>query len=124
MKRTKKKEGPRRRGGIRVSSGLGLPTARVPGPIEAYAKLEPKITVMFNGQTKVENARFEDVHRGGLLMRDPADFKKWKNVTFGDGCLSKDPNDIFREFKKEGHRGPPSLREQRSWPVVKKYISM
>ena len=91
---------------------------------DTYAKLQPKITLWIGEEAEFDNVRFEDLHRGGIILPDANAFKSWKNVTFGDGCLSKDPNDIFREFKKEGHRGPPSIREQRSWPVVKKYISM
>jgi hypothetical protein len=88
---------------------------------EKYAELIPKITVWVNEGTQIENVRFEDLHRGGLLLPDREAFKKWKNVTFGDGCLSKDPNELLREFKGTVHRGQPELKEL---PVVKKYISM
>jgi hypothetical protein len=91
---------------------------------DTYAKLQPKITLWIGEKAELENVRFEDLHRGGIILPDANASKSWKNVTFGDGCLSKDPNDIFREFKKKGHQGPPNLREQSNWPVVKEYISM
>lgn len=88
---------------------------------DTYAKLPPKITLWIGEGTEIENVRFDDLHRGAMVMPDANAFKIWKNVTFGDGCLSKDPNDIFREFKDRVHRGQPRLRDL---PVVKKYISM
>ena len=88
---------------------------------EKYADLIPKITVWVNEGTQIENVRFEDLHRGGLILPDREAFKKWKNVTFGDGCLSKDPDELLREFKGTVHRGRPRLKEL---PVIEKYITM
>ena len=88
---------------------------------DTYAKLPPKITLWVGQGAEFENVRFDNLHRGAIVLPDANAFKSWKNVTFGDGCLSKDPSDIFREFKDRVHRGQPRLRDL---PVVKKYISM
>jgi len=45
---------------------------------------------------------------------------KWKNVTFGKGCLSKDPKELIREYKGQMNRGQPS----ESLKPEKKYTSM
>lgn len=60
------------------------------------SKIVPKITVKVYDGTQLENVRFEDVHRGGIWVTDTDVFKKWKNVSFGDGCLSKDPAELLR----------------------------
>ena len=69
------------------------------GGMETYAKMVPKIMLWFKGDAEVENVRFEDLHRGGILMPDAAAARKWKNVTFGAGCLSNDPKELIREYK-------------------------
>ncbi len=50
-------------------------------------------------------------------------FKGWKNVTFGDGCVSKDPNDLVRGYEAElaemGGGHPTSPLEPK-----KKYTTM
>ena len=87
---------------------------------DTYAKIPPKITLWIGQGTEIENVRFEDLHRGAIVLPDAGAFKSWKNVTFGKGCLSKDPKEIFREYKGKVHRSLPRLRDL---PVVKKYIT-
>ena len=52
----------------------------------------------------MENVRFEDVHRGGIVLLDAALVEKWKNVTYGDGCLSKDSKELVRVYKGKVNR--------------------
>ena len=40
------------------------------------------------------------MHRGGIVTLSADVFKKWKNVTFGNGCLSKYPTELIRESEK------------------------
>ncbi len=81
---------------------------------KVFPKMPPKITIWVES-AKVENVRFDDLHRGGILTPNADIFKSWKNVTFGEGCLSKDPKELIREINpKKGLRQTPD----------KKYISM
>ena len=73
-----------------------------------FAKLEPKITLWVNTDTEITNVRFEDLHRGGIVLPDATAAEKWKNVTFGKGCLSTDPKELIREFRGKMHRGRPT----------------
>jgi hypothetical protein len=52
--------------------------------------------------------RFEDLHRGGILMLDAAEAASWKHVSYGEGCLSKDPEELIREYKGDVQRGRPT----------------
>jgi hypothetical protein len=82
---------------------------------KVFPKLAPKISIWFGPAAKVTNVRFDDLHRGGIVTPSADVFKKWKNVTFGDGCLSKDPKELIREFNpRKGQRLSPD----------KKYTSM
>jgi hypothetical protein len=65
---------------------------------KVFPKMPPKITIWV--EARVENVRFDDLHRGGILTPNADIFKKWKNVTFGEGCLSKDPKELIREINK------------------------
>jgi len=56
------------------------------------------------------------LHRGGIVTKSMETFKRWKNISFGDGCLSKDPNELVRGYeaaiakmKKNAH--PTSILE-------------
>jgi len=73
----------------------------------AFAKLQPKITVWVDPEAQVENVRFEDLHRGGIVTPDAAAAKNWKNVTYGEGCLSKTPEKLIREYTGRIDRGRP-----------------
>ena len=83
--------------------------------------MPPKITIWVDS-AKVENVRFNDLHRGGLLTSTADIFKSkgWKNVTFGDGCLSKDPKELFREINpKKGLKQTPDKKYTTLEPSVK-----
>ena len=69
---------------------------------QVFPNMPPKITIWVES-VKVENVRFDDLHRGGILTSKADIFTRWKNVTFGDGCLSKDPKELFREINP--HKG-------------------
>ena len=87
---------------------------------QVFAKLQPKITVWVAPETEIKNVRFEDLHRGGIVVHDAAAAKNWKNVTYGNGCLSKDPKELIREYKGKVHRGRPMEQLK----PEKKYTSM
>jgi len=74
---------------------------------EVYAQLKPKITIWIGAETEVENVRFDDLHRGGIVLPAFSIMDKWKNVSLGDNCLSKDPREFAREYKGEIFRGQP-----------------
>jgi len=66
-----------------------------------FAKLLPKITVWFSGAALLEHVRFDDLHCGGIVAPGMETFRKWKNITFGDACFSKDPNELVRGYAAE-----------------------
>ncbi len=90
------------------------------GFYEKYAELQPKITLWVGSDAEIENVRFEDLHRGGIVLPDASAPRKWKNVTFGAGCLSKDPKKLIREYQGKMHRGRP----MEPLKPEKKYTSM
>jgi hypothetical protein len=76
---------------------------------KVFPSIVPKITVSIGRDSKLENVRFDDLHRGGIIAPSADVFKNWKNVTFGDACLSKDPKDLLRE-NKGGKPLPPDKK--------------
>jgi len=86
----------------RISGGgAGAWGRRDEGLTSMFHKIVPKITVWISGASKIENVRFDDLHRGGIVTPSMETFKKWKNISFGDGCLSKDPNELVRGYEAE-----------------------
>ena len=80
---------------------------------KVFPKMPPKITVSIGSAAKLENVRFDDLHRGGILAPRADIFKSegWKNVTFGDACLSKDPKELIREInRKKGLEQTPDKK--------------
>ena len=71
------------------------------GLTSMFPKILPKIAVWFSGTAKLENVRFDDLHRGGIVTPSMDTFKSWKNISFGDGCLGKDPNELVRGYEAE-----------------------
>jgi len=59
-------------------------------------------------EAEIENVRFDDLHRGGIVLPDRAVIQKWKDVSFGDGCLSEDPEQLGREYNGKVFRGQPA----------------
>ena len=100
--------------------GLGRGTKVTENFKEAFTKLPPKITIWLGENAEVENVRFEDLHRGGIVLPDASAVAKWKNVTFGNSCLSKDPKELIREYKGKVIRGRPAEKLK----PEKKYTSM
>jgi len=78
------------------------------GFYDLYARLQPKITIWIAADTQVENVRFDDLHRGGIVLPDASATENWKNVTYGDGCLDKDPGELMREYKGITSRNLPT----------------
>ena len=93
----------------RISAGGGGRGVKATeGFNQRFAKLVPKITIWIGAETEITNVRFEDLHRGGIVLPDAAAAAKWKNVTFGKGCLSTNAKDLIREYKGKTHRGRPT----------------
>jgi len=87
----------------RISSGGAGSWGRTDEAFKkVFPNMPPKITIWVES-AKVENVRFDDLHRGGILTPTADIFKNkgWKNVTFGDGCLSKDPKELIREINPQ-----------------------
>jgi len=68
---------------------------------EVFPKFMPKIGIWVSGTSKIENVRFDDLCPGGIVTESMETIKSWKNVTFGDGCVSKDPKDLVRGYEAE-----------------------
>ncbi len=88
---------------------------------DLYARLQPKITIWVSAETKVENVRFDDLHRGGIVLPDMSLMKQWKSVSFGEACLSKNPSELAREYKGKLLRGLPMerLKPQKEYTSMK-----
>lgn len=86
----------------RISSGGAGSWGRTD---EAFQKVFPdflpKIAIWISGVSKLENIRFDDLHRGGIVTANMEAFNGWKNISFGDSCLSNDPNELVRGYKAE-----------------------
>ena len=66
-----------------------------------FPKILPQIGIWFSGSAKLENVRFDDLQRGGIVAPSMDTFKQWKNISFGAACLSKDPNELVRGYEAE-----------------------
>ncbi len=80
---------------------------------KVFPKIVPKIGVWIGGASRLANVRFDDLHRGGIVVpsADVFNFKRWRNVTLGEGCLSKDPRELIREINpKKGQRQTPDKK--------------
>jgi len=94
---------------------------------EAFKKMfptiPPKIGIWVSGDSRLDNVRFDDLHRGGLVTQSMETFKKWKSISFGGDCLSKDANDLVRGYEAEIRTrvkgNPTSILEP-----IKKYTTM
>jgi hypothetical protein len=53
-----------------------------------YAGLPAGISIWFAPGTVVDGVEFDFVHKGGMLMGDPAMKATWKSVYFGSNCLA------------------------------------
>ena len=90
------------------------------GFYDLYATLQPKITIWIAADTQVENVRFDDLHRGGIVLLDRAIMDQWQDVSFGNSCLSKNPEELAREYKGQVSRNQPA----EPLSPEKKYTSM
>ena len=91
------------------AGGGGRGVRATDGFKQVFAKLQPKITIWMDPETELANVRFEDLHRGGIVLPDATVVEKWENVTYGDGCLSADPKELIREYTGEVNRGRPTV---------------
>jgi hypothetical protein len=60
-----------------------------------YNSIPRKITAFFDSGVSVDGVMFDNVHPGGLLVRDAATRQAWKNVQFGPGNTGK-PDELFQ----------------------------
>jgi len=56
-----------------------------------------KIDVVFMGDVEIDGIEFNDLHKGGILLPDPASKANWKNVFYGEDNLGK-PEDLYRKY--------------------------
>ncbi|MBL7133085.1 MAG: hypothetical protein ISS78_03220 [Phycisphaerae bacterium] len=78
---------------------------------KVFPRIAPKIGVFIGGASMLKNVRFDDLHRGGIVVPNANVFKSWKNITFGAGCLSKDPKELIREVDpKKGEKLAPDKK--------------
>jgi len=68
---------------------------------KVFPHILPKTGIWVSDASKLENVRFDDLHRGGIVTRSLDTFRKWKNISFGDGCLSGDPSELVRGYEAE-----------------------
>jgi len=66
-----------------------------------FPRIVPKIGLWIGPESLLRNVRFDDLHRGGIVTESMETFRKWENISFGDGCLSKDPEDLVRGYRAE-----------------------
>jgi len=89
---------------------------------EVFPKFLPKIALWVSPKSKIENVRFDDLHRGGIVTANLETIEAWKNVTYGDACLSRDPKELVRSYEaeiKERGEGHPMW----TWEPKEKYTS-
>jgi hypothetical protein len=90
-----------------IGSTVGVPDFRngrgkLIGKPDSTASGKLGTSMQLAGDVMLDGAHFDYVSEGGIALTDPADAKKWKNVTFGNhnagtpdkllGKLSVDPN--------------------------------
>jgi len=86
----------------RISSGGAGSWGRTDEAFQkVFADFIPKIGIWVNGTSNIENVRFDDLHRGGIVTAKVETIDDWKNVTFGDACLSRDPKELVRSYEAE-----------------------
>jgi hypothetical protein len=56
------------------------------GRLDGYKQMPELITIAICGELMLENVKFNDLAKDGLMLEDPAIVKRWNNVTFGDRC--------------------------------------
>jgi len=82
---------------------------------KVFPRIAPKIRIEIGTDARIENVRFDDLPRGGIVTSGGDIFKKWKNVSFGDACLSTDPKELIRQYNP---------RDKKQLSPEKKYISL
>jgi len=76
------------------------------GRLDGYKQMPELIYIGVCGNLMLENVKFDDMARGGLMLKNPSIVSQWKNVTFGDRCAG-DRDDVITKW-------PESLRK----PIV------
>ena len=63
--------------------------------------------------------RLKGIKEGGTVGPDLTEsFKKWKNISFGDGCLSKDPKDLVRGYEAEVDKWHETLEPKKKYTTM------
>lgn len=81
-----------------------------------YAELKPKTTIRVGADAWIENVRFDDLHRGGIVLPDMAIMETGKSASFGEGCLSRDLKELAQQYKGRIYRGRHAGPDRLPWP--------
>jgi hypothetical protein len=63
------------------------------------------VDVALLGDVVLDGVVFEDLWKGGVRLANLKQKDAWKNVTFGPGCQSRKPEDLYAVYRKDT---PPS----------------
>jgi hypothetical protein len=108
----------------RIASGGAGAWGRHDEPFnKVFARIPPKIGIWIGPDSMIENVRFDDLQFGGIVTESMETFKKWKNVSFGDDCLSKDPEKLVRGYRAE-LAGQEKAHPMSILPPKEPYVTM
>jgi hypothetical protein len=65
---------------------------------EQFNSIPRKITMYFDSGATVEKVRFDNVHAGGILIKDEQVKAGFKNVLYGPGCTAKG-DELFKQVE-------------------------
>jgi hypothetical protein len=77
---------------------FNLPPGQLNTREDLYKKLPRRIDLVLLGDVELDGVVFEDVHKGGIRLRDMAMRDKFRNVVWGKNCGGK-PDEMFSLFK-------------------------
>ena len=55
---------------------------------------------MLLGNVVLDGVNFEDLHRGGIRLKDLGMASAWKNIIFAPSCQSQKPGDNYAVYQK------------------------
>ena len=69
------------------------------GRLDGYKQMPELIYIGICGNVMLEDVKFDDMARGGLMLDNPAVAEQWKNVTFGERCQG-DRDEVIAEWSE------------------------
>jgi len=78
--------------------GMSISPSNTDGP--RWSSLPRRIDVLFLGDVALDGVLFEDLHMGGIRLKDLAMKDSWKNITFAPSCQSQKPEDNYVVHQK------------------------